>query len=311
MSLVDHYTTVPHANHLPAAVRHFLSHCCIDDLSHEGKGTDFQVVIRFYKLGAADKPPTLCWMSFTVGESSGVGFGGDPLGGVDMLLSLFGFTISSDGTSHRNQEYQGRHVNVKAPNYTDDSPAVPRVRLLSIDSDKTIRFSLVQFFSKLKGMHGDHAADGKKDARILSELKKEFGLLDLGTRQLLASSPEQMEVVIEKANEGKIQDAGGLEAWNALTQEERDKRSIETMNELKVSIGQDVYDSMTGERTAPLRPVALGRLLHAQGLERDERWSRRGKGVVEGESAPSRPCPPGEQGQCRNARRRIGYSCGN
>lgn len=192
------------------------------------------------------------------------------------MIILLGCTLSSDGTSHRNQEYQGRHINVKAPNYTDDSPSIPRVRLLHVDSEtdhssetqvrgwlttitaysdlynrcppmrqETMYFSLVQFFSKFMGMHADHAADGKKNHRIFSELKTEFGLLDLGTRQLIASSPEQMEFITDKAKEGTIQDAGGLEAWNALPQEDRDRLNLQTMNELKISFGQDVYDSMS------------------------------------------------------------------
>ncbi|KAJ7715048.1 hypothetical protein B0H16DRAFT_1340269 [Mycena metata] len=214
----------------------------------------------------------------TVGRSIGEGAVAAKIQIIDEMAHASGFTISGDGTSHRNQEYMGRHVNVKAPTYTDDSPAIPRTRLLSIDSDtdhssetqvrgwletitaysdlynrcppirqQAMHFSLTNFFWKLRGMHGDHAADGKKDHCILSELKAQFQLLDLGTRQFIASSPEQLEVITEKAHKGAIEDAGGPEAWDALPREERDKRNLAAMNELKISFGEDVYDAMTDD----------------------------------------------------------------
>ncbi|KAJ7270507.1 hypothetical protein C8J57DRAFT_1605563 [Mycena rebaudengoi] len=177
----------------------------------------------------------------------------------------------------RNLEYMVRHVIVKAPTYTDDSASIPRVRLLLVDSDTDhtsetqvkgwvdtitsysdvfarcpplcqldVKFSLVTFFSKLIAMQADHAADGKKSYRLMGELKRELGLLDFGVRQLL-EEPEQLEAILAKANQGKIADAGGPEAWEALSREEKRNLNIQTMKELKLALGQDVYDAMSEE----------------------------------------------------------------
>ncbi|KAJ7261234.1 hypothetical protein C8J57DRAFT_1072022 [Mycena rebaudengoi] len=54
---------------------------------------------------------------------------------IQIVDEMSRFAISSDGTTHRNLEYMGRHVIVKAPTYTDDSASIPRVRLLLVDSE--------------------------------------------------------------------------------------------------------------------------------------------------------------------------------
>ncbi|KAJ7631526.1 hypothetical protein B0H17DRAFT_1217810 [Mycena rosella] len=166
------------------------------------------------------------------------------------LPTNYGRTL--DGTSHRNIEYQGRHVTLRVPNYVDDSPPIPRVRLLGVDSDTDhssetqvkglvsalteisdlfnrcpslrqdeIKMSLNTFFSKLKAMHGDHAADGKK----ITELK----------------------LVVEAANDAKIADAGGQAAWDELSKEEQEQASSRTAAEIKTAFGLEVYEQMTDD----------------------------------------------------------------
>ncbi|KAJ7652643.1 hypothetical protein B0H17DRAFT_869410, partial [Mycena rosella] len=194
------------------------------------------------------------------------------------IMDAPSLTASSDGTSHRNIEYQGRHVTLRVPNYVDDSPPIPRVRLLGVDSDTDhssetqvkvlvsalteisdlfnrcpslrqdeIKMSLNTFFSKLKAMHGDHAADGKKNHRIVGEIKKELGLLDLGARQILATAPEELKLVVEAANDAKIAEAGGQAAWDELSKEEQEQASSRTAAEIKTAFGLEVYEQMTDD----------------------------------------------------------------
>lgn len=108
-----------------------------------------------------------------------------------------------------------------------------------------ITFTLKDFFHKLKAMNGNHAADCKKTFRLMGELKTELGLLDLGTRALILTPSDGLSEIIDIANKSKIEEASGIEAWNAASPEERDRRSLESMNQLKVALGQDIYDKMS------------------------------------------------------------------
>jgi outer membrane PBP1 activator LpoA protein len=80
-----------------------------------------------------------------------------------------------------------------------------------------------------------------------SFLKKELGLLDLGSRQLLATSPEELKLIVDTANKGKIQDAGGQAAWDMLSEDEQEQLNLQTLEDLKTAFGQEVYDKMSDE----------------------------------------------------------------
>ncbi|KAJ7805216.1 hypothetical protein B0H13DRAFT_1457852, partial [Mycena leptocephala] len=71
----------------------------------------------------------------TVSRSIGEGGIAAKIQLADEITQASTLTASSDGTSHRNLEYQGRHITLRAPNYIGDAPAVPRVRLLGVDYD--------------------------------------------------------------------------------------------------------------------------------------------------------------------------------
>lgn len=74
------------------------------------------------------------------------------------------------------------------------------------------------FIKKLKGTNGDHANDQKKLHELLKDLKEELSLQTLGGERLVEMPATELHQLLVAE---KVDNVGGSEAWNALSEEEK------------------------------------------------------------------------------------------
>ena len=172
-------------------------------------------------------------------------------------MSGIGFTISSDGTSNKHLDYTSRHINVVTPNYSDSNASLQhKTRFLGISntvnhtSDTQFNgwksaFSLLteifnnsplnqdnnltldEFAQKLSGLNTDHAEDQKKLCRLLGEWKLTLANLADGKHLLTRLPTRDILHTLSTAQETRIDGLGGLPAWDALGDEEKDRINSE------------------------------------------------------------------------------------
>src|SRR3954452_4896139 len=152
-----------------------------------------------------------------------------------------GLPISSDGTNHRNVNFESRHIHMKVPNYNLDGPFEERHKscLIGVDSATDhssqtqldgwkkrlnslqelynqsplshrsgVALTLSDFFAKLKGMSGDHAKDQKKLAILLEETKQFFPQQTLGKERPHGMNTSQILELLMKVNEKLVVKVG-------------------------------------------------------------------------------------------------------
>ncbi|KAF8813366.1 hypothetical protein BYT27DRAFT_7250897, partial [Phlegmacium glaucopus] len=141
-------------------------------------------------------------------------------------------TFSADGTSHRSINYTSQHVNLLVEDYTSsDSDTLKRVTcFFGIQStcdgsseeamknwDKILKdvidlynespfgkrqgslLKFVDLLIKLMGIHSDHCAKEKKDARLLEELKAWAVDQSLGEEAMLEMSLQDIDAMFKRA----------------------------------------------------------------------------------------------------------------
>ena len=81
-------------------------------------------------------------------------------------------------------------------------------------------------------MNGDHAASVKKDFRLMGEWKADIKFYDPGEDVMLSQSVKEMVESLWKIEEKKIAEAGGKEAWDALSGAEQLQTDVDMMNAL-------------------------------------------------------------------------------
>ena len=171
-----------------------------------------------------------------------------------------GLTASSDGTTHKNINFEARHLHI--PVATED-PAVQvhKTRLVGVDSatdhssktqvtgwtskiqeklDVYNRSPLAQqsksvlrladFFVRLHGASGDHSKDQIKLGELLREMKQEFTEKSLGEERLLEMSIPEILELLSKANSQKIAAFGRQLEWSRLSEAEKLKADAEIMS---------------------------------------------------------------------------------
>jgi len=104
-----------------------------------------------------------------------------------------------------------------------------------------------QFFCTLKGMNGDHAANKKSTAKGFQKLKTETAVNDLGDTLLAAKSLIDLVLHLAAWNAKKIAEAGGPEAWDALSDLEKSEHDARLMKEIVAALGKEAYDVLSPE----------------------------------------------------------------
>jgi hypothetical protein len=83
--------------------------------------------------------------------------------------------------------------------------------------------SVVAFAAYLLGLGSDHAEDQKKLARLLEEWKKISDRALCGEKQMQHIAVNELLPIIAQECECKIEAAGGIAAWEAMSENEKDK----------------------------------------------------------------------------------------
>ncbi|KAJ7598605.1 hypothetical protein C8J56DRAFT_1092199 [Mycena floridula] len=152
------------------------------------------------------------------------------------ILDAQTFTISGDGTSHRNLNLQTHHVTVMAPLYGSnvddpDSAPRPRTRLLSVAAT-------------LSGMLGDHANDVKKVFKLFLEWKKTSIRTSLGWDKIIDLEIPESDALIAPLTRQLIEDAGGSAVWKSLSDIERSARRKMMLDDLAYRLGDEIFDNL-------------------------------------------------------------------
>ncbi|KAJ7161852.1 hypothetical protein C8R43DRAFT_1063127 [Mycena crocata] len=184
-------------------------------------------------------------------------------------------TISGDGTKIRHIDYEAKHVTFRdsvtgkpvtrmlditsAPNHTSEAQlagwqavlqeglvdtynASPLGQLDPIDKDEFITF--------IRALGTDHAADQKKLARlcelwILTSRKILLGKKYMSSADLQSYLPE-----ILRRNDEKVQAAGGIDAWNALSEQEKTRLDQAVCRDLYTHFGESEWKDLSPEARA-------------------------------------------------------------
>lgn len=195
-----------------------------------------------------------------------------------LLIEFKGLTISSDGTSHRHNNFEGRHIAVAAPSYepgADPTERKHKNRLVGVHSSIShssdqqfcdwekhlgdiistfnnspfarrngLRLSFEEFVQKLKGMNGDHAADVIKHAGKWEALKKCITIGALGRKVLSMKSSEELLAFLYDENQKKIEALGGQAVWEAMSTEQQDAIDEVFVREMLQHLGEAAHASL-------------------------------------------------------------------
>ncbi|KAJ7938042.1 hypothetical protein B0H13DRAFT_1588185, partial [Mycena leptocephala] len=194
-----------------------------------------------------------------------------------------GITISADSTSNRGINIEGRHMASRAPDYKSgnleiDPKSTPRVRFLGVE--KTIdhtsaesvkgwqsgiqeamalfnesplarrlkkNYTFRDFLRVLKGMNGDHGSNEKSSAKGMQGLKHEEAVKELGEEVLAGKEFMELVLYLSAWNAKKIAEAGGIEAWDALSDREKALRDKALMDEIVTTLGREAYNALSPE----------------------------------------------------------------
>ena len=112
---------------------------------------------------------------------------------------------------------------------------------------------LVELYRKLAGAHGDHCKKEKKDAEELKKKKHAAVYQTIGEDAILEQSNDELVPVFLEANKKMIQAAGGQEAWDLLSEDDRSLRTSNMMEGLVIKLGEEVYNSMSEDEKRILK----------------------------------------------------------
>ncbi|KAI0054449.1 hypothetical protein BV25DRAFT_1888666 [Artomyces pyxidatus] len=197
-----------------------------------------------------------------------------------------GFTYSVDGTSHRDLQYESRHIAVVAPSsYLAGEQSAPthQVRLISVTTTvnhtsetqlegikesleavrkafadsplakrNAITLEAEEIMRKWSGLNTDHAADQQKLYRLACLWKAECMEVELGQVSLIERPTDELIGILLETNRKKISDAGGPDAWKALSPEEKTVCEVAIMRQLAVRLGKEAYGDLPEEKKREL-----------------------------------------------------------
>ncbi|KAF8810467.1 hypothetical protein BYT27DRAFT_7221984 [Phlegmacium glaucopus] len=198
-----------------------------------------------------------------------------------------GMTFSADGTGHRSINYNSRHVNLIAEDYSGTGEKAEQQHVtcfLGIQSsldgsskesikdwEKTLKaivelynrspfgkrngnlLRIVDILIKLAGMHSDHCAKEKKDAQLMEKKKEEATNQVLGEKVMLDKTEEELLPYFQQSEKAMIKAAGGKEKWKALSEEEQAEKQAVAMEKLVIELGREAFDMLSDDEKRILK----------------------------------------------------------
>ncbi|KAI0070580.1 hypothetical protein K474DRAFT_1608449, partial [Panus rudis PR-1116 ss-1] len=208
-----------------------------------------------------------------------------------------GYTVSTDGTSHRHVHHGSSHLVYKLPgSNTPVTRTLPITSGVDHTSETQLHWfktniqnicdiwkqcpkaahaplmSLARLIVKLNGMGSDHAEDQKKLARLKEELKVICQYLVLGEDELLSKTPEEILALIMEKARAEVERAGGVEAYESMSQADQDQRAEEAYKEICQELGEGTFNSLPAEEQERLRLFIWGGCC----MHKDDNSTKRG-----------------------------------
>ncbi|KAG2145926.1 hypothetical protein DEU56DRAFT_870202 [Suillus clintonianus] len=176
---------------------------------------------------------------------------------VDEITQVEGITLSSDGTTHKNINYQSHHLTYSSP----DGEGVTRFAgiLHEVNHTSETHDEMYaaynecmdhsqdprEFAAKSKGMLTDHVEDQKKLVRLFMEWKRTCEREVRGERALASLPLDDITRIIDHMMECIIAAAGGVNGWDALSLDEQHRRTKAAHQQLHVHVGEQHFASLT------------------------------------------------------------------
>ncbi|KAG2141308.1 hypothetical protein DEU56DRAFT_755013 [Suillus clintonianus] len=137
---------------------------------------------------------------------------------VDEIMQVDGVTLSGDGMSHKNINYQSHHIT-----YTSRHGA------------GITRFAGIQ-----------HKVNHTSETQLQGWKDMIHKMCTVYNECMVGNMADPRELVTKvKMTDGAIVTVGGIEGWEALPAEERDRRSSEAQVQLHAKIGQERFSMLT------------------------------------------------------------------
>ncbi|KAI0323924.1 hypothetical protein GY45DRAFT_1213602, partial [Cubamyces sp. BRFM 1775] len=179
-----------------------------------------------------------------------------------------GITISSDGTTHKNVNYDSRHMHFNslsssshsrrslgihsAPNHTSKTRLDGwKARIQSVIDTYNASpladegpLDTRSFLQKVYGMLTDHAEDQKCLKKLLTEWKTQCDREVRGERAIEQLAPLDLLPILAEEVAAAVESAGGADAWAALTPEEIDTANLEIRRSIIRRLGEDAYGAL-------------------------------------------------------------------
>lgn len=189
-------------------------------------------------------------------------------------------TIAGDGTTHENVNYNAKLVHMPIQNYTDDDSAKLKhvTHTLGVHSAPNhtsetqvngwkevlleiieifmnsplaksahLQLSLKEFYQKLKGMNSDHAEDQKKAFQLFEKLKRDVAIEALGAAKITEMHTNEFNQLLNKKRADLINECGGEESWDALTNEQQTEKLAELLQDVKIEIGEKPWGDLSSK----------------------------------------------------------------
>lgn len=181
--------------------------------------------------------------------------------------NYIGLTLSGDGTTHKNINYQSHHITYHLPdgevttrfagilhevNHTSETQLsgwkkqiASMYKTYNEVQENHTPVDPCEFVSKTKGMLTDHAEDQKKLTRLFVDWKHSCEREVRGERVLAALPPVDLLQHLCELSQGLLDAAGGSEGWDSLTADEKRIRSEEALHQLRIRIGEEQFTSLS------------------------------------------------------------------
>ncbi|PBK91256.1 hypothetical protein ARMGADRAFT_932911 [Armillaria gallica] len=188
---------------------------------------------------------------------------------LQIVDAVLGVTISGDGTTHKNNNYESHCATVIDPenrkkqfflsikmavNHTSQTQLDGWIELIEelYELFRESEFCTGEadaqdFWTTVTGMHTDHAEDQKKLFRLLKEWKQHCDREKRGEHTVLGMNSVELLSLLFKVSQEAITKAGGIQLWEALSDADKQRQHKEMYLKIVCEIGQDDFEKLSSE----------------------------------------------------------------
>ncbi|KAJ6483561.1 hypothetical protein C8R47DRAFT_1132582 [Mycena vitilis] len=188
---------------------------------------------------------------------------------VEAVGTSQGVTLSSDGTTHKNINLESHRATVidkdnhkqnfflgigMAINHTSEKQLEGWEELIEaayqvykMSARSMTADDARDFWLKVTGWHSDHAEDQKKLFRLVAEMKTRLERERRGERTIAQMAPAAWADILFDVSRDAVAEAGGIAAWEQLSDEERLARHDAAFTQFVRTVGQQEFDKLSDE----------------------------------------------------------------